>query len=168
MNSGTTEGDYFMKFLLIDVHTSRFSSLCFSVCKVCPSWARVSVVTRDTSPIVFFEPGRLPLGPAAGRDCPSQRLSLEVSSLIVSLCFMMVSFCCRTVSRSCMTVVFRSSAGPLFCIDAVHKSIFLGTEVQINCVCPSSCAELSTTTRQESRKSFHEEASMVPLSCVCV
>lgn len=143
------------------MRTSRFSSLCFSVCKVCPSWASVSVVPLDTSPIVFLEPGRLPPGPAAGRVCPSQRLSLDVSSLIVSLWFMMVSFCCSTVSRSCMTVVFRSSAGPLLCIEAVHKSIFLGTEVQINCVCPSSCAELSTATRQESRKSFHEEASMV-------
>lgn len=148
---------------LVYLPTSRFSSLCLSVCKVCPSSARVSVVPRDTSPMVFFDPGRLPPGPAAaGRLWLSQRLSLDVSSLIVSFWFIIVSFCCRTVSRSCMTVVFRSSAGPLFCIVAVHRSISLGTDVQINCVCPKSCAALSMTTKQESRKSFRENVSMVP------
>lgn len=141
--------------------TSRFSNLCFSDCKVCDSCVKVSAGPLDTSPIVFLVPASflLPPGRASPRSAPlwlSHRANFEVSSLIVSFWFMIVSFCCKTVSRSCITVVFKSSPGTLFCKVAEHMSISLGTDVQMNCVCPpKSWDELSKKT-QENRKSFQQ------------
>lgn len=121
--------------------TSRFSNLCFSDCKVCDSCVKVSAGPLDTSPIVFLVPASflLPPGRVSPGSAPlwlSHRANFEVSSLIVSFWFMIVSFCCKTVSRSCMTVVFKSSPGTLFCKVAAQMSISLGTDVQMNCVCP--------------------------------
>lgn len=147
-----------MKALQNNKHTSRFSSLCLSDCKVCESWASVSVGPLDTSPIVFLVPvsfRRPPTLASPGSDALwlSHRVSLEVSSLMVSFWFMIVSFCCSTVSRSCMTVLLRSSPGTLFCSVAAQMSISLGTDVQMNWVCPKSWL-IPSDKRQESIKSF--------------
>lgn len=149
--------------------TSRFSNLCFSDCKVCDSCVKVSAGPLDTSPIVFLVPASFlrPPGRASPGSAPlwlSQRANFEVSSLIVSFWFMMVSFCCRTVSRSCMTVVFRSSPGTLFCKVAAQMSISLGTDVQMNCVCPPKSWQELSKSRQENRKSLQQ----IPLLATCM
>lgn len=138
-------------------NTSRFSNLCFSDCKVCDSWVKVSAGPLDTSPIVFLVPASFlrPPGRASPASAPlwlSQRANFEVSSLIVSFWFMIVSFCCKTVSRSCITVVFKSSPGTLFCKVAAHMSISFGTEVQMNWVCPPKSWDELCKNRQEIRK----------------
>lgn len=159
--------------------TSRFSSLCFSDCKVCDSCVKVSAGPLDTSPIVFLVPASFFLPPARASpgSAPlwlSHRANFEVSSLMVSFWFMMVSFCCKTVSRSCITVVFKSSPGTLFCKVAAHMSISLGTDVQMNCVCPPKSWEELSKTRQEHRKSLQQIALFVArmlasvLACFCM
>lgn len=149
--------------------TSRFSNLCFRDCNVCDSCAKVSAGPLDTSPIVFLVPDSflLPPGRASPGSTPlwlSQRANFEVSSLIVSFWLIIVSFCCRTVSRSCMTVVFRSSPGTLFCSVAAQMSTSLGTEVQMNWVCPPKSWEKVCQSAQESRRSVQQNPPR--LACI--
>jgi len=141
--------------------TSRFSNLCFSDCKVCDSCVKVSAGPLDTSPIVFLVPVSflLPPGRASPGSAPlwlSHRVNFEVSSLIVSFWLMIVSFCCKTVSRNCITVLFKSSPGTLFCKVAAHMSISLGTDVQMNCVCPAKSWDKLSKNTPKNRKSLQQ------------
>lgn len=164
------------KYAPICSPTSRFSNLCFKDCKVCDSCAKVSAGPLDTSPIVFLVPDSflLPPGRASPGSTPlwlSQRANFEVSSLIVSFWLIIVSFCCKTVSRSCMTVVFRSSPGTLFCSVAAQMSTSLGTDVQMNCVCPPKSWDKLCKSAQESRRILQQNpvlvACMLTLVLVC-
>lgn len=148
------------------MYNSRFSNLCFSDCKVCDSCVKVSAGPLETSPIVFLVPASflLPPGRASPGSGPlwlSQRANLEVSSRIVSFWLMMVSFCCKTVSRSCMTVVFKSSPGTLFCNVAAQMSISLGTDVQMNCVCPPKSWDKLSKNTQENTTSLQQNPCML-------
>lgn len=147
--------------------TSKFSNLCFSDCKVWESCVKVSAGPLDTSPMVFLVPVSflLPPGRASPGSTPplwlSHRANFEVSSRMVSFWLIIISFCCSTVSRSCITVVFKSSPGTLFCNVAAQMSTSLGTDVQMNCVCPAKSWDKLSKNTQEKSKTLQENPLLV-------